>query len=280
MVMSVKYKIDGEDDKLSDCDPVWNAIIKEAELAIQNDPAVGNYMNSLILGQDSLEKCISLKLAQTLESYYIDITTIKEVFDDFYSSDPIISQIIRADISAVYDRDPACNRYMEPVLYFKGFHAIQIHRAAHWLWKNNRKDIAYHFQSMSSKLFSVDIHPAAVFGRGIFIDHATGIVIGETAIIDDDVSMLHDVTLGGTGKKGGDRHPKVKSGVLIGAGAKILGNITIGKRSRVASGSVVLNSVPENTTVAGVPAKVVGEVGDENPSTLMDHQFPSGKTPS
>jgi len=279
-MMSIKYKIDEGKDKLSDCDPVWNSIIKEAECAVNNDPAVSNYINSLILGQDSLEKCISLKLAQTLESSYIDITTIKDIFDEFYNSDPLICQVIRADIAAVYDRDPACNRYMEPVLYFKGFQAIQIHRAAHWLWKNDRKDIAYYFQSMSSKLFSVDIHPAAKFGRGIFIDHATGIVIGETAVIDDDVSMLHDVTLGGTGKKGGDRHPKVKSGVLIGAGAKILGNITIGKRSRVASGSVVLNSVPENTTVAGIPAKVVGNVGDENPSTLMDHQFPSGNVSS
>src|SRR5262249_4895740 len=164
----------------------------------------------------------------------------------------------------------AVDRCIEPVLYFKGFHAIQTHRLAHWLWNKGRKDFAYYLQSRSSSEFQCDIHPAAKIGRGIFLDHATGLVVGETAVIGDNVSILHGVTLGGTGKEGSDRHPKIGSGVLIGAGAKILGNIEIGHCSRVAAGSVVLKAVPPKTTVAGVPAKVVGEAGCPEPSRIMD----------
>ena len=182
---------------------------------------------------------------------------------------------MRTDIQAYYDRDPACDRYLMPVLYFKGFHAIQTHRLAHWLWSRGRKDFALYLQSRSSSVFQTDINPAARMGKGIFIDHATGLVVGETAVIEDDVSILHGVTLGGTGKSGGDRHPKVRYGVLIGAGAKILGNIEIGHCAKIAAGSVVLSPVPHNKTVAGVPARVVGETGCDRPSSQMDQLLPS-----
>jgi serine O-acetyltransferase len=159
------------------------------------------------------------------------------------------------------------------VLYFKGFHAIQTHRLAHWLWEKGRKDFALYLQSRSSAVFQTDINPAAHIGRGIFLDHATGLVVGETAVVEDDVSMLQDVTLGGTGKEDGDRHPKIRRGVLIGAGAKILGNIEVGECARIAAGSVVLKSVPPHMTVAGVPARVVGEAGCAEPARAMDQML-------
>ncbi len=177
---------------------------------------------------------------------------------------------LRADLVAVYDRDPACSRFIEPVLYFKGFHAIQAHRLAHWLYGKGRRDFAFYLQSKASEVFQVDINPAVPMGKGIFIDHATGVVVGETAVIEDDVSILQNVTLGGTGKETGDRHPKIRRGVLIGAGAKILGNIEVGSCSRVAAGSVVLKPVPAHATVAGVPAKVVGQAGCAEPARSMD----------
>ena len=208
----------------------------------------------------------------------IDLATdlIRQSFKAMSKAEPSWSSVVRVDIQAYYDRDPACDRFMMPVLYFKGFHAIQTHRLAHWLWNQGRKDFALYLQSRSSAIFQTDINPAARMGKGIFIDHATGLVVGETAVIEDDVSMLHGVTLGGTGKEGGDRHPKIRYGVLIGAGAKILGNIEIGHCSKVAAGSVVLASVPHNKTVAGVPARVVGESGCDQPSRQMDQLLPSG----
>ncbi|MDG2186819.1 MAG: serine O-acetyltransferase [Hyphomicrobiales bacterium] len=262
-------------EELSDVDPIWDNIRAEAKDASSKDPMTSSFMYSLILGQKSLENVLSLHLSKLLETISLEDRLIKELFDEFYSIDSQIKQVIRADISAVYDRDPACHRYLEPVIYFKGFQALQTHRLANWLWTNNRNEFAYYLQSISSRIFSVDIHPAAKFGRGIFIDHATGIVIGETAEVDDNVSMLHDVTLGGTGKKCGDRHPKIKSGVLIGAGAKILGNIDIGVSARIAAGSVVLHDVPDGTTVAGVPAKVIANNDIDFPSQHMDHLLPS-----
>ena len=184
-----------------------------------------------------------------------------------------MGQLVRADLSAVFDRDPACNSYLEPFLYFKGFQALQAYRVAHWLWSNGRRALALYVQSRTSEVYGVDIHPAARIGRGILIDHATSVVVGETAVIEDEVSLLHGVTLGGTGKETGDRHPKVRRGALIGANATILGNIEIGQCSRVGAGSVVLRDVPPNTTVAGVPAKVVGEAGCERPALAMDQRF-------
>ena len=240
-------------NKLSGIDPIWDNIKEEARDASDADLAITRYMYSLILGNKSLEKVLSLHLSKLLETAHLEDRLI----------------------AAVFDRDPACHRYIEPVLYFKGFQALQVHRLAHWLWNDGRKDLAYYLQSVSSRIFSVDIHPAAKFGRGIFIDHATGIVIGETAEIDDNVSILHDVTLGGTGKKCGNRHPKVKSGVLIGAGAKILGNMNIGSSARIGAGSVVLHHVPDGTTVAGVPAKVIANNHKDYPAQNMDQLLPS-----
>ena len=263
------------ENKLSDIDPIWDKIRLEASVSSERDQLISSFMYSHVLVHRSLESALSLHLSQLLESLHFDHRVINIIFDEFYDQDSQIQQVIRADISAFYERDPACHRYIDPLLYFKGFHALQTHRLAHWLWINNRKEFAYYLQSVASRVFAVDIHPAAKFGRGIFMDHATGIVIGETAVIGDNVSMLHDVTLGGTGKKGGDRHPKVRSGVLIGAGAKILGNINIGNSSRIASGSVVLHDVPDKTTVAGVPAKVIGSSAKDHPSQNMDHNFPT-----
>jgi serine O-acetyltransferase len=198
---------------------------------------------------------------------------IRQAYMSALEDDPSIAVAFRADLAATIDRDPATHRYLEPVLYYKGFHAIQTHRLAHWLWKQGRKDFALYLQSRSSAIFQCDINPAARIGRGIFLDHATGLVVGETAVIDDDVSILHDVTLGGTGKENEDRHPKIRRGVMIGAGAKILGNIEIGHCARIAAGSVVIKPVPNNVTVAGVPAKIVGEAGCLEPSRTMDQLF-------
>lgn len=181
---------------------------------------------------------------------------------------------MRADIRAITERDPAATRFSEPLLYFKGFHALQTHRVAHWLWSEGRRELALFLQSRASEVFGVDIHPAARIGKGILVDHATGVVVGETAVVEDNVSILHEVTLGGTGKDCGDRHPKVRHGVLIGAGAKILGNVEVGEGAKIGAGSVVLEDVPAHATVAGVPAKVVGIAEGDEPARTMDHRLP------
>ncbi|QPC41277.1 serine O-acetyltransferase [Kaustia mangrovi] len=255
-------------------DPVWSQIREEAEGVTETDPSLGGFIFATILNYDTLEQAVSHRVAQRLGNADVCSELIVQAFEDALEEEPEIGAAMRADITAVYDRDPACSRYLEPVLYFKGFQAIQTHRMAHRLWKMGRRDFAFYLQSQSSQVFGVDINPAAVMGRGIMIDHAHAIVIGETAVVEDDVSMLHSVTLGGTGKVDGDRHPKVRRGVLIGAGAEILGNIEIGACSRVAAGSVVLHDVPPNRTVAGVPAKVVGYAGCSEPSRRMDHRLP------
>jgi serine O-acetyltransferase len=252
-------------------DPVWHQIREEAEAIARSEPSLGGFIFGTILNHERLEQALTHRLAQRLTNADISADLIIQAFEDALEADPDIGIAARADILAVYDRDPACHRYVEPFLYFKGFQALQTYRMAHQLWKLGRKDFAYYLQSRSSAVFTVDIHPAAAVGRGIFIDHAHGIVIGETAVVEDNVSMLHSVTLGGTGKARGDRHPKIRAGVLIGAGAKILGNIEVGHCSRIAAGSVVLHDVPPNRTVAGVPAKVVGYAGCEEPARVMDH---------
>lgn len=255
-------------------DPVWDRIRDEAQEAARRDPSLGGFIFGAVINQPRFEDAVTHRLAQRMANA-LTVELIQQAFQDALDADPSIGDAMRADIVAVHDRDPACNRYLEPLLYFKGFQAVQTHRMAHQLWKMDRRDFAYYLQSRSSVVYSVDIHPAARIGRGIFIDHAHGVVIGETAVVEDNVSMLHSVTLGGTGKETGDRHPKIRHGVLIGAGAKILGNIEIGHCSRVAAGSVVLHDVPPNRTVAGVPAKVVGYAGCEEPSRVMDHQLKS-----
>jgi serine O-acetyltransferase len=255
-------------------DPVWAKIRDEAEAVVRNEPEIGTFIYSSILHHDTLETAVIHRVAERLDHSDLSAELIRQAYTDALEAEPKIGEAFRADIVAVFDRDPATDRFIEPVLYYKGFHAIQTHRLAHWLWNQGRKDFAYYLQSRSSAVFQCDIHPAAKIGRGIFLDHATGLVVGETATIGDNVSMLHDVTLGGTGKDHGDRHPKIADGVLIGAGAKIIGNIEIGHCSRVAAGSVVLKAVPHNVTVAGIPAKVVGDSPCEEPSRTMDHMFP------
>ena len=251
-------------------DPIWAAVRDEAAVAIEQDPLLAAFLYSTVLNHDTLEGAVIHRIAERLDHRDVSAQLIGQTFEAMLRDWPEWSTILRVDIQAYYDRDPACDRFIMPVLYFKGFHAIQTHRLAHWLWNAGRKDFALYLQSRSSAIFQTDIHPASKMGKGIFIDHATGVVVGETALIEDNVSLLHAVTLGGTGKAGGDRHPKSRHGVLIGAGAKILGNIEIGHCSKVAAGSVVLASVPNNKTVAGVPARIVGETGCDEPSRAMD----------
>jgi len=260
---------------LQPVDPIWDAVRKEATAAVDNDPLLAAFLYSTILNHESLEEAVIHRLSQRLDHGDMSADLIAQTYREMIKSEPEWSSIVRVDIQAYYDRDPACDRFMMPVLYFKGFHAIQTHRLAHWLWNRGRKDFALYLQSRSSAVFQTDINPAARIGKGIFVDHATGLVVGETAVIEDNVSLLHAVTLGGTGKAGGDRHPKIRQGVLIGAGAKILGNIEVGHCAKIAAGSVVLSPVPHNKTVAGVPARVVGETGCDQPSRQMDQLLPS-----
>ncbi|GLI23323.1 serine O-acetyltransferase [Xanthobacter sp. SG618] len=254
-------------------DPVWARLRNEAEEAAEREPLLAGFFTSAILGQPSLEAVIGERIAARLGDTDLPGSAIRAAWLDAVARDKDISQALRADVMAVVDRDPAADRTLEPVLYFKGFHAIQSHRLAHSLWGNGHKDFALYLQSRASSVFAVDIHPQVPMGRGVFFDHATGIVIGATAVIEDDVSILQGVTLGGTGKESGDRHPKIRRGVLIGAGAKVLGNIEVGRCARVAAGSVVLKPVPRNSTVAGIPAKVVGEAGCAEPARSMDQMF-------
>ncbi|MCS0495928.1 serine O-acetyltransferase [Ancylobacter sp. MQZ15Z-1] len=277
MAQNSLHRVDAQGRALDKVDPVWTRIRAEAEDIAAREPALASFIFSTVLYHHTLERAVAHRISQRLDHVDVPGELIRQAFDDAVADDPELGVAIRADILAVCDRDPATQRAIEPLLYYKGFHAIQTHRLAHWLWKNGRKDFALYLQSRSSVVHQVDINPAAPFGRGIFFDHATGIVVGETAVIEDNVSILQGVTLGGTGKEHGDRHPKIRRGVLIGAGAEVLGNIEVGHCARVAAGSVVLKAVPHNTTVAGVPARVVGEAGCAEPSRSMNQNFePSG----
>ncbi|MCY1705826.1 serine O-acetyltransferase [Pannonibacter sp. SL95] len=251
-------------------DPAWRQMREEAERMVVDEPALSSFVYETVLNHQRLEDAVIHRLGDRLGRDVVSASLIRQTYQEALISEPDLGEIFRVDMMAVFDRDPACNRLLEPVLYFKGFHALQTHRLANWLWRQGRKDFALYLQSRSSEVFQVDIHPAVPVGRGIFIDHATGLVVGSTAVIEDDVSILQGVTLGGTGKEQGDRHPKIRKGVLIGAGANVLGNIEIGRCSRVAAGSVVLQDVPCNTTVAGVPARVVGKAGCAEPARSMD----------
>ncbi len=261
---------------LGQVDPIWHSVRAEAEEAAKNDPVLGTFLYATILNQPSLEDAVMHRISERLGHADLSADILRQTFDAMLAANPDWSQIVRVDIQAVYDRDPAYSRFMDPILYLKGFHAIQTHRLAHWLYNEGRKDFAYYLQSRSSSIFQTDIHPAARLGSGLFLDHATGLVVGETASIEDNVSILHGVTLGGTGKSSGDRHPKIRHGVLIGAGAKILGNIEVGHCSKIAAGSVVLKPVPNNVTVAGVPARIIGDTGCAEPSRVMDQMLGEG----
>ena len=255
---------------VTELDPIWSRIRDEAEEAVAEEPLLGGLIHASLLHHPSLERALSYRFSAKLASGELSVQILREIADEAMATDPEIGQAARADIVAVFDRDPACHRMIQPVLFFKGFQALLAHRIAHWLWNQGREDMAYMIQTRTSEAFGIDIHPAARIGKGIMIDHAHSIVIGETAVVGDNVSMLHSVTLGGTGKEEEDRHPKIGDGVLIGAGAKVLGNIKVGNCSRIAAGSVVLDEVPPKSTVAGVPAKLVGEAGCSQPSQTMD----------
>jgi serine O-acetyltransferase len=252
-------------------DPVWDRLCKEAHEAVENESLLGGVVLACVLHHSSIEEALAYRIAAKLASSEMSEQILREICDEAYGADETLAMAARADIVAIYERDPSCHRFLQPLLYFKGFQAVQAYRIAHWLWQQGRIDMAQMFQMRISEMFGVDIHPGAKMGQGIMIDHAHSIVIGETAVVGNNVSMLHAVTLGGTGKDDGDRHPKIADGVLIGAGAKVLGNITVGQCSRIAAGSVVLHDVPAKKTVAGVPAKIVGESGCATPSVSMDH---------
>jgi serine O-acetyltransferase len=251
-------------------DGLWDRLRREAEEAYHRAPQLAPLFLDSVINQPSFEAAVIHRVASRLKNDVISLPLIVQAFHQAMAADATIATAIRTDITAVYERDPACERFIEPFLYFKGFHAIQAHRLTHWLWGKGERDFSLYLQSRCSEVFQTDIHPAARLGQGIFLDHATGLVVGETAVVEDDVSMLQDVTLGGTGKDAGDRHPKIRRGVMIGAGAKILGNIEIGENARIAAGSVVLRAVPPHATVAGVPARVVRTETPVHPAQTMD----------
>jgi serine O-acetyltransferase len=250
---------------------VWAALRNEAAHVAQAEPGLASLLNAVVLKHDRLSSALSYQLARKIADQELRAMSAREIAEEAYAADPSIVDKAEADLRAVFERDPACKGYVQPFLFFKGFMALQTHRVSHWLWSEGREALAFYLQSRCSEIFAVDIHPAAVMGSGIFIDHGTGIVIGETAVVGDDVSMLHGVTLGGTGAERGDRHPKIGRGVLLGAGAKVLGNITVGDYAKVASGSVVLKPVPSGCTAAGVPARMINCPTCEAPARTMDH---------
>lgn len=256
--------------KVASVDPLWRRVCDEAEEAVRAEPLLGALIHSGLLHHPSMERALAYRFSMKLASAEMSEQILREIADEAYLADPDLGVAARTDLMAVYERDPACHRFIQRILFFKGYQAVQAYRVGNWLWRMGRRDLAYFVQMRVSEVFGVDIHPAARVGKGIMIDHAHSIVIGETAVVGDNVSMLHSVTLGGTGKEDGDRHPKIGDGVLIGAGAKVLGNIHVGHCSRIAAGSVVLEDVPHNTTVAGVPARVVGKAGCAQPALTMD----------
>ena len=254
-------------------DPLWDRILEETALHANEEPILASFLHATILNHTALEDALSFHLANQLDSATASSLLLREVILQAFESGPEIREAVRADLTAVMERDSACHELYIPFLYFKGFHSLQTQRVAHWLWQTGREPLALFFQNRMSTCFGVDIHPAARMGKGIMLDHATGLVIGETAVVGNNVSILQSVTLGGTGKDEGNRHPKICDGVLISAGAKILGNICVGEGAKVGAGSVVLENVPAHTTVAGVPAKVVGRPSSDQPALEMDHDF-------
>ncbi len=251
--------------------PVWASLRMEAERAAKAEPALASLLNAVVLSHEDLGAALSYQLARKLGDQELRAMSLRELADAAYRDEPRLVAVAELDLKAVFERDPACKGYVQPFLFFKGFQALQTQRVAHWLWNHGRETIALYLQSRMSEVFQVDIHPATRIGSGVFIDHGTGIVIGETAVIGDDVSLLQGVTLGGTGAERGDRHPKIGNGVLLGAGAKVLGNIKIGDYAKVASGSVVLKPVPAHCTAAGVPARLVNCPTCDEPARSMDH---------
>ena len=258
-------------------DSLWARLRVEAASAAAEEPILASFLNAAILRHDEFSHALAYRLAAKMADAQLDMMLARDVAEEALEGDPTIVAKAAADMMAVDERDPACLSLLQPFLYFKGFHALQAHRVSHWLWNEGRQTLAFHLQSRVGERFGLDLHPAARIGQGVMFDHATSVVIGETAVIGDDCSILHEVTLGGTGAAHQDRHPKIGKGVLIGAGARVLGNIHVGDGARIAAGSVVLQDVPEGCTVAGVPAKVVGDCCKE-PAKSMDQSLPSGSS--
>ena len=249
---------------------IWRQLREEAEEVVRKEPLLASYVYACVLNHKDLQSSLSFILANKLSDDVMPVVTVRELFEEAYAESSAIIDCATSDVLAVYERDPAVNTFLPVILNLKGFQSIQVHRLAHFLWQHGRTDLALFIQSRNSEVFGVDIHPACVMGRGILFDHATGIVVGETSVIEDNVSILQQVTLGGTGNEQGDRHPKIKSGVLVSTGAKVLGNITVGEGAKIGAGSVVLKDVPPHTTVVGVPARAIGATGDRAPAQTMD----------
>lgn len=252
---------------------LWQQLKSEAQQVIQQEPLLASYVSACVLDHSSLQSALSFILANKLSDDVMPAVTMRELFDNAFNESPDIIENASCDIKAVFERDAAVSTHLAVILYMKGFQSIQVHRLAHFLWMNNRKELALFMQSQNSEVFAVDIHPACKIGRGVMFDHATGIVIGETTVIEDNVSILQQVTLGGTGNEKGDRHPKIRSGVMISAGVTVLGNIEIGTGAKIGAGSVVLNDVEPHTTVVGIPAKATGKPCTETPSETMNQSF-------
>ncbi len=252
---------------------LWQTIIRQAEKASLAEPALASFFYAHILNHSNLTSCLSFSLAERLGSHIVPATLIRDVVDTALEQETGIMDAAVADMLAVYDRDPACDTYLMPLLFFKGYQALQAYRVSHYLWQQQRFALAMYFQSLINERFDVDIHPGAIIGQGIMLDHATGIVIGETTVIGDNVSILHSVTLGGSGCSNQKRHPTIESGVLIATGAKLLGAVVIGENAKIAAGSVVVDSVESYSTVAGVPAKVVKRSPNSCPALNMEQSL-------
>ncbi len=256
-----------------DLEAHWAKLQELARAMAKREPALVPLLNEVILERTSFAECLTYRLTRKLVNHAASVEVLHGLFMEAFETEETILRNVACDMLAVCDRDPACLDPLTPLLYFKGFQALVCYRVAHHLWSEGRRELALYLQSLISETFAVDIHPAARIGCGILLDHATGFVAGETCVIEHDVSILHEVTLGGTGKDRGDRHPKVRSGVLIGAGAKVLGNVEIGEGAKVGAGSVVLKDVPPHTSVAGVPAQVIGRTHEVSPALGMDHKL-------
>ncbi|GMI35793.1 hypothetical protein TrRE_jg8107, partial [Triparma retinervis] len=258
-------------------DPVWSQLASEAQSQASGEPLLVSFLYSTILNHNSLESALAFHLANRLASPSMISTQVQSLILSAFAASPSISTAIRADILAVASRDPACTSLVDVVLYFKGFHALVTQRVARHLWHTGKENIASYLQSQMSQVFQIDIHPGASLGSGIMLDHGTGIVIGETAVVGDNCSILHHVTLGGSGKKDVDRHPKIGNGVLIGAGCSVLGNIRVGDNVQIGAGSLVISPIPQDSVVVGVPAKVIGTIKrneerdeeEDSPAELM-----------
>jgi len=278
MIEKEKTVVDESGTKLcggeaANLENLWLKLRSEAERLCEEEEGLRILVEDVILSRGSFAEALSARLSRRLAREDMPREIIEPLIADIFAKHDHISHSCSRDLLAMFERDPACFSPLEPMLFFKGFMALSTYRVSHQLWKEDRRWLALYLQSISSEVFSTDIHPAAQIGCGILLDHATSFVVGETAIIEDDVSILHEVTLGGTGKVAGNRHPIIRSGVLIGAGAKILGRVEIGSHAKVGAGSVVLNDVPAHTTVAGVPAVVVGEANEINPALEMNQHL-------